>query len=61
IAGMMLIKYGNMTQREAAGRLGMKTGAGVSCRLRKLTKQMEGDKDVSRLVERISKKLDRSC
>lgn len=58
IAGMMLVKYADMTQREASKRLGLKTGAGVSYQVRKLTKQMEHDKELRLLTKRIIKKLD---
>ncbi len=58
VAGMMLVKYADMTQREAAERLGLKTGAGVSYQVRKLAKQMGHDKEQTLLVKRIAKKLD---
>jgi len=58
IAGMMLLKYGGMTQREAADRLGLKTGAGVSYQVRKLAGKMSHDEGVRRLVGRIDKALD---
>ena len=47
-----------MTQREASKRLGLKTGAGVSYQVRKLTKQMEHDKELRLLTKRIIKTLD---
>ena len=50
VAGMMLIKYTNLTQREVAVRLGLTMGSGVSYQVRKLRNQMDHNAEVRRLV-----------
>lgn len=58
IAGMMLVKYTNLTQREASDRLGLTTGSGVSYQIRKVRKQMLHDERVKRWIAKITNMLD---
>ena len=58
IAGLMLVKYGALTQREVCDRLGLTTGSGVSYQVRKLRKEMERNGGLRRLVDKITQALD---
>lgn len=57
LAAMMLMKHAHLTQREATVHLGLKTGAGVSYQVRRLTKQMATNLEVKNLADRIDKSL----
>ena len=54
---LMLVKYANLTQREAAGRLGLATGAGVSYQIRNLYRQMEGLPEIRQQHAKATKNL----
>ena len=58
LAGLMLVKYANLTQREAAGRLGLATGAGVSYQIRNLYRQMEGLPEIRQQHAKATKALE---
>jgi hypothetical protein len=60
LAGLMLVKYANLTQREAAGRLGLATGAGVSYQIRKLHRQMASHANLRQQVAKATKVLESS-
>ena len=61
IAGMMMVKYANLTQREVSDRLGLTTGSGVSYQVRKVRKQMLRYENVERWVDKIRTHLDSIC
>ena len=58
VAALMLVKQAGLTQREVAGRLGLRTGSAVSYQVRRLEREMERDDALHGRVSRISKKLD---
>jgi REP element-mobilizing transposase RayT len=58
LAGLMLVKYANLTQREASGRLGLATGAGVSYQIRKLHRQMHVSAELRRQIVKATKALE---
>ena len=58
VAGMMLVKYANLTQREISVRLGLVSGSGVSYQVRKLRRQMEHKAEVRQMVAKITTTLD---
>jgi hypothetical protein len=60
LAGLMLVKYANLTQREAAGRLGLATGAGVSYQVRKLHRQMASHANLRQQVAKATNVLEAS-
>ena len=51
IAARMLQKHGNMSQREAAEKLGFGTGAAVSMQLKRLREAESNNRKLARLVE----------
>ena len=63
VTARMLCRYGGLTQRRAAGILGVRTGVAVSCQLRKLTGLLQSDpglqEEVSRVERRLKKELER--
>ena len=58
LAGMMLVKFAGLTQREASARLGLTTGAAVSYQVRKLRRLIESKAEVHKLVAQVTKTLD---
>jgi REP element-mobilizing transposase RayT len=54
MAAYALVRRAGYTQRQAADRLGMKTGAAVSLLIRSLKNQMNRDKETRRLVDRLA-------
>ena len=57
LAAMMLMKHANLTQRDAADRLGLKTGAGVSYQVRRLTKQLAVNSELKNRMGQIDKRV----
>ena len=60
LAGLMLVKYAHLTQRAAAGRLGLATGAGVSYQIRQLYRQMASHANLRQQVAKATKVLEAS-
>ena len=58
LAGLMLVKYANLNQREVAVRLGLTTGSGVSYQIRKLQREMGSNAELRQLIARTTKALD---
>lgn len=58
VAAKLLCQYGEMTQRNVAGLLGLKRGAAVSYQIRTLKKKMSKDRKLSRLVVSLEKKME---
>ena len=59
VAAKMLSRYAGLTQREVAARLGLRTGAAVSCQLRKL-RELEGQGGRGRGLRQTLGKIERS-
>ncbi len=57
VASRMLCRHGGLTQREAARLLGLKTGGAVSSQLRNLDEMIRSDNQLSRLVQRLHRRL----
>jgi hypothetical protein len=57
VAGLLLCKYGGMTQREAARKLGLKCGSAVSVQVRKLRAKVAKDNKLSTALDRLDRKL----
>jgi hypothetical protein len=60
LAGLMLVKYAHLTPREAAGRLGLATGAGVSYQIRQLHRQMASHANLRPQVAKATNVLEAS-
>ena len=58
LAGLMLVKYANLNQREVAVRLGLTTGSGVSYQIRKLQRKMGSNAELRQLIAKTTKALD---
>ncbi|MEI6809898.1 MAG: transposase [bacterium] len=57
VTGLLLCKYGGMTQREAATILGLQCGSAVSAQLRALRETLIGDVEMSRALAGLNRKL----
>jgi ribosome-associated translation inhibitor RaiA len=55
----MLCRYGGLTQRATAKILGMRTGVGVSCQLRRLVELTATDQALDKILGKIERQLDR--
>ena len=58
LAGLMLVKYANLSQREVAARLGLTTGSGVSYQIRKLQREIGANAELRQLIAKTTKALD---
>ena len=58
VGARFLCRYAGLTQREAAGILGVGSGAAISHQAKKLCACMENDKKLKRTVEAIERRLD---
>lgn len=59
VAARMLCRYGGLTQRAAAKMLGMRTGVGVSCQLKRLVELATTDQAFDKIIRKIERQLDR--
>jgi hypothetical protein len=59
IATRMLCRYGGLTQREAARELGLRTGVAVSCQIKLLTRLINTDTKLAKVVRRIERRLEK--
>ena len=57
VAARMLVKYGGLTQREVADRLGVTSGAAVSHQMKRLSGGLAADPELHRRVTRIESVL----
>ena len=57
IAARFLQKYGEKTQREIAGLLGVCTGAAISIQLKRLREAESSDRKLARMIARVEKAL----
>ena len=57
VASRMLCRHGGLTQREAAGVLGLKTGGAISHQLRNLEEMLRSDRQLLKLVKRLDRTL----
>lgn len=57
IAAQMLVRYAGLTQRKAATRLGIRSGAAVSYLLRSLRERMKGDRRLRQLMTSLDHQL----
>jgi hypothetical protein len=57
VAARMLCDHGDLTQRQVAQTLGLRSGAAVSKQLRLLTHRLESDRDLREAVAAISRDL----
>ena len=60
LAGLMLVKDAPLTQREAAGRLGLATGAGVSYQIRQLHRRVASHANLRPQVAKATNVLEAS-
>jgi REP element-mobilizing transposase RayT len=58
MAARMLVRYAGLTQREAAGELGLLTGAAVSIQATKLAQAAETDRRLREQLQRIEQRLE---
>ena len=56
-AGLLLCKYGGMTQRDAARILGLKCGSAVSVQVRKLREKVAEDSEMRMALTRLERRL----
>ena len=61
ITSRMLCQYGGLTQRQAANRLGLRSGAAVSAQLRRLTEQLENSPALRKKLAQINAALKVLC
>ena len=61
IAARMLCKHGGLTQREAAGILGLRTGAAVSVQMKWLKNVTATQKGVRHLLQRVDERLSKQA
>ncbi len=57
VAGRMLCKYAGLTQREAAGVLGVGSGAAVGRQMQRLAEEMAGDRHLTRSMTEMESRL----
>ena len=58
VAARCLLRYSGQTQREAAERLGLRTGAAVSAQVKRLPEVLAGNRSLRRLVGRAERALE---
>jgi putative transposase len=57
LAAWMMCRHAGMTQREAAARLGLRTGAAVSLAIKKLREETEQNPAMRKMLERLEQRL----
>ncbi len=57
VAAAMLCKYGGLNQREAAGVVGVTTGAAVSCQLKRLHQALTTDRALAQRIDALEGRL----